>query len=92
MEVLHKRDQEMSEFMEKFDQAKKEALAGRSSTKCTIVALLEHISRGLESEQSASSQEGAKVGLDPVMASRRLGRQWNTLSDVRHHTVCECGR
>lgn len=63
MEVLQKRDQEMTEFIEKFDQTRQEALADQRIVKSTIVALLEHISQGLESQHQMPSRERMKVRL-----------------------------
>lgn len=61
LEVLQKRDQEMTEFIEKFDRAKEDTLANQKVTRMTIVALLEHISGGLESEHHAPGLEGSKA-------------------------------
>ena len=50
MEVLQKRDKEMTEFIENFEQTKEAALNDQRASKATIVGLLEHISSGLESQ------------------------------------------
>lgn len=56
-EMLQKRDQEMTVFMEKFDETKSEISTEQRKTQDTIVALLEHISRGLDSSTSMPSRE-----------------------------------
>ncbi|CAM9166746.1 unnamed protein product [Hapterophycus canaliculatus] len=50
LEVLQKRDKEMTDFMDKFNQTKEEALSDQTAARSTIVAVLEHISTGLESQ------------------------------------------
>eukprot|EP00903_Cladosiphon_okamuranus_P005511 g5491.t1 len=52
VEVLQKRDKEMTEFMDQFEQTKEEALSDQRTTRTTIVGLLEHISTGLESQHN----------------------------------------
>lgn len=56
-ELLQKRDQDMSAFMDNFDASRDEVLVQTKTTKDTIVALLEHISQGLDSSTSLPTQE-----------------------------------
>ncbi|CAM9412678.1 unnamed protein product, partial [Sphacelaria rigidula] len=56
VEVLQKRDQEMTEFIERFDQTKDEALVDQKSARSTIVGLLEHISQGLDAQHHIPEQ------------------------------------
>lgn len=61
MEVLQKRDKEMSDFMDKFEQTKGEALADQRAARATIVGLLEHISTGLESQHNVPDKGRMRV-------------------------------
>lgn len=56
-ELLVKRDQEMTAFMDKFDETREGVLAEQQHAKDVIVALLEHISRGIEDSSSMPTQE-----------------------------------
>lgn len=61
--MLQKRDQEMTEFIEKFGITKEEALADQQAAKSTIVGLLEHISSGLESQHHIPDKDRVRVSL-----------------------------
>lgn len=61
VEVLQKRDQEMTEFIERFDQTKDEALVDQKSARTTIVGLLEHISQGLDAQHHIPEQSRMRV-------------------------------
>lgn len=61
LEVLQKRDNEMTEFIEKFGSARDEVLADQRAAKGTILGLLEHISSGLESQNHIPDQERMRV-------------------------------
>lgn len=84
LEVLQKRDQEMTEFIEKFDRAREDTLASQKVTRMTIVALLEHISGGLESEHHAPGLEGSKASrsVDPENGRKITGLR---------NRACACG-
>merc|ERR1711991_772776 len=56
-ELLQKRDQDMTVFMDNFDASRDEVLVQTKTTKETIVALLEHISQGLDTSTTLPSQE-----------------------------------
>jgi len=56
-EILQKRDQEMTVFMEKFDETRNSVLEEQQKAKDIIVALLEHIGRNLEETNNMPSQE-----------------------------------
>jgi len=56
-DLLVKRDQEMTAFMDKFDETRDAVLAEQQQAKDVIVALLEHISRGIEDSSNMPSQE-----------------------------------
>ncbi|CAM9127584.1 unnamed protein product, partial [Choristocarpus tenellus] len=60
VEVLRKRDQEMTAFIESFEPAKAEAYQDQSTAKETIVGLLEHISQRLEEQHNIPSQDKMK--------------------------------
>jgi intraflagellar transport protein 74 len=47
-ELLQKRDEEMTAFMDKFDESRNTILSDQQRARDVIVALLEHISRGLD--------------------------------------------
>ena len=51
-EVLYKRDKEMTEFIDAFDSTRTAALNGQKHAQDQIVALLEHISKGLERQHN----------------------------------------
>jgi len=56
-EVLYKRDQEMSDFIDKFHVTKEQVLKDQRELKRKNVALLEHISRDIESETNMPSKD-----------------------------------
>ena len=56
-ELLQKRDQDMTAFMDNFDVARDEVLHSTAETKSTIVALLEHISKGIDDSTMLPSKE-----------------------------------
>lgn len=67
LEVLQKRDKEMTEFMDKFNQTRDEALSDQTAARSTIVAVLEHISTGLESQHHIPDKGKLKVsGMPPA--------------------------
>ncbi|CAM9166558.1 unnamed protein product [Chrysoparadoxa australica] len=57
IEVLQKRDHEMTEYIDKFDGAKAQATQDMSRVQGTIVALLEHISSGLEAQHNIPDKD-----------------------------------
>lgn len=63
LEVLQERDNEMTEFIEKFGSARDEVLADQRAAKGTILGLLEHISSGLESQNHIPDKERMMVQL-----------------------------
>lgn len=58
-ELLFKRDQEMTEFIDRFEEMRDKELAEQRRTQNLIVALMEHISEGMERETSMPSREQA---------------------------------
>lgn len=54
---LRERDEEMTRFIESFEETKESIASDQLKTRETIVALLEHISQGLEQENNMPSQE-----------------------------------
>lgn len=56
-ELLQKRDQDMTAFMDKFDESRSSVLDEQRVCKETIVALLEHISQGLDVSSNLPSRE-----------------------------------
>jgi len=56
-ELLVKRDQEMTAFMDKFDDTRSNVLSDQKTAKDMIVALLESISKGIEDSTSMPSVE-----------------------------------
>ena len=59
-EMLFQRDQEMTSFIDSFEKRKQDEMSEQSKTQETIVALLEHISRGLQREGSMPSKNKLK--------------------------------
>mmetsp|Transcript_7231 Transcript_7231/g.16552 ORF Transcript_7231/g.16552 Transcript_7231/m.16552 type:complete len:611 (+) Transcript_7231:180-2012(+) len=59
-EKLYARDREMTDFIDKYEETKGELEGEKQATEGRIVALLEHISQGLNSEQSMPDQALAK--------------------------------
>ncbi|CAM9299562.1 unnamed protein product [Discosporangium mesarthrocarpum] len=60
VEVLRKRDQEMTTFIENYEPAKANALQDQRVAKETIVGLLEHISQRLDEQLNIPSQDKMK--------------------------------
>lgn len=56
-DLLVKRDQDMTAFMDKFDETRDGILADQQATQEVVVALLEQMSRDLEDSASMPSQE-----------------------------------
>ena len=56
-ELLQKRDQEMTAFMEKFNELREGILAEQQSARDIVVALLEHIGRGIDESSHMPSRE-----------------------------------
>jgi intraflagellar transport protein 74 len=64
-ELLQKRDQDMTAFMDKFESTKSAVLQDTENAQATVVALLEHMSRGIEDVANLPDQE-MKGELDDV--------------------------
>jgi len=58
-EVLFKRDLEMTEFIDRFPEAKDKEAMEQRRVQTTVAALLEHISEGLERAKAMPTREGA---------------------------------
>jgi intraflagellar transport protein 74 len=56
-ELLFKRDQDMTAFIDKFDESRDGVLEEQNQTRNTIVALLEHISRTVDESSNMPSQD-----------------------------------
>lgn len=56
-ELLLKREQDMAAFMDKFDEQKQSILKDQREAQFLVVALLEHIGKGLEDSTALPSQE-----------------------------------
>jgi len=79
-EKLYARDREMSEFIEQFESSKQELGTETGDTQARIVALLEHISQGLDAEQSMPDQEAfAKNREDATFKERQLESSKSTM-------------
>ncbi|RYG52598.1 hypothetical protein EON66_09615 [archaeon] len=59
-ELLLKRDQEMTEFIDRFGELHEKEVAEQKRMHNTVVALLEHISEGMEREKVMPSREQAE--------------------------------
>lgn len=72
----------MTDFIDKFDQTKQEALDDQRSARSTIVGLLEHISTGLESQHHIPDKGGMRVS-EPRTAYSRCpaigGQVWTVV-------------
>jgi len=55
-EVLYQRDQEMSEFIERFPETREKEWAAKAQTEAVNVRLLEHMSKGLERQHHLPSR------------------------------------
>jgi predicted RNase H-like nuclease (RuvC/YqgF family) len=56
-ELLQKRDQEMTSFMDSFDESRSGILREQEELKSVIVALLEHISKGIDESTNMPSRD-----------------------------------
>lgn len=70
-EKLRQRDDEMTEFANQFEETRNSTLADQVQTQDTIVALLEHISQGLEQEHSMPSQQRLREMRDEATFKER---------------------
>ncbi|KAJ8606934.1 hypothetical protein CTAYLR_008637 [Chrysophaeum taylorii] len=70
-EKLRKRDEEMTEFIHSFDETKASTLEDQRQTQDTIVALLEHVSQGLEHENNMPSQQQLREMRDEATFKER---------------------
>jgi intraflagellar transport protein 74 len=57
-ELLVKRDQDMTAFMDSFDDQRQSIVNDKQNTQYIIVAALEHISKGLDATENMPNQEG----------------------------------
>lgn len=70
-ELLQKRDQDMTAFIDKFDETRGGIIEDTNKTKATIVAVLEHIGKGLEDQHNLPSQEALGDMQDADMFKRK---------------------
>lgn len=68
---LRQRNEEMTNFIESFDETKASILQDQQQTQDTIVALLEHISQGLEHENNMPSQQQLREMRDEASFKER---------------------
>lgn len=68
---LRQRDEEMTEYISSFEQTKKSILEDQAATRDTVVALLEHISQGLEHENNMPSQQRLRQMRDEATFKER---------------------
>lgn len=69
-ELLQKRDKDMSEFMDKFEESKGAILDEQGNTRNTIVMLLEHISRDIE--DSATIDDASRQAMGEMEAAKNF--------------------
>lgn len=87
-EVLYKRDQEMTEFIDRFPELKARESAEQQRVRDTVVALLEHMSSGLEREHSMPSKEEAgEMAADLGDKQRELGASKTTQERLQDELV-----
>eukprot|EP01138_Halocafeteria_seosinensis_P008430 gb/GECG01008615.1/.p1 GENE.gb/GECG01008615.1/~~gb/GECG01008615.1/.p1 ORF type:complete len:393 (+),score=94.45 gb/GECG01008615.1/:1-1179(+) len=78
-ETLYKRDQEMTEFIDRFPEMRDKELSEQSKTKETVVALLEHISTGINREANMPDvNEAQEMGEDLKEKEKELGHSKTT--------------
>jgi intraflagellar transport protein 74 len=65
-EMLFKRDQEMTEFIDRFPEVKDKEVIEQRRIQNTIVALLEHVAEGVERERSMPSRDAAEEMKDDL--------------------------
>jgi intraflagellar transport protein 74 len=70
-EVLFKRDQEMTEFIDRFPEMRDREQAEQRRMQNLVTALLEHCSEGIERERSMPSKEAAEEMKDDLDDKRR---------------------
>ena len=70
-EALFKRDAEMTEFIDRFDEAREREAGAQRRTQDTILALLEHISEGLLREASLPTREAAEDAREDLADKQR---------------------
>ena len=71
-EVLYKRDKEMTEFIDNFDATRTRAAQEQSHAQDQIVALLEHISKGLERQHNMPSKQRVSAMKDDLSFRTRV--------------------
>jgi hypothetical protein len=67
VEVLQKRDAEMTEFISKFDATKAAVMSDQQRAQDTVVALLQHISSGLEAQHNMPAQSQVRACDPPLL-------------------------
>jgi intraflagellar transport protein 74 len=65
-EMLFKRDQEMTEFIDRFPEVKDKEIIEQRRIQNTVVALLEHVAEGIERERSMPSRDAAEEMKDDL--------------------------
>jgi len=83
-EKLYQRDREMTEFIDGFEEEKKNIVGDQDMTQQNIVGLLEHISLGLEHEGSMPTRDQLKKMTDEAsFKERQLGTSQATMERLR---------
>jgi intraflagellar transport protein 74 len=83
-ELLVQRDKEMTAFMDKFDDTRNALIAEQGQIKEMNVALLEHISKGIEDSNSMPSQDIMnEMDSTKSFKERNLATQKQTLEDLQ---------
>ena len=70
-EMLFKRDQEMTEFIDRFPETRDKEVMEQRRIQTTVAALLEHISEGIERERSMPSRDAAEEMKDDLGDKQR---------------------
>jgi intraflagellar transport protein 74 len=70
-EKLRQRDDEMSSFIAQFEMTRSSTLKDQQQTQDTIIALLEHVSQGLEQQNSMPSQQRLREMRDEATFKER---------------------
>jgi intraflagellar transport protein 74 len=87
-ELLFQRDAEMTSFLESFEKQRSDALNDQERTRATIVALLEHISSGINAGDELPSQEKLEEMKEEVtFKTKKLETSQQTIARLQEQRI-----
>jgi len=87
-ELLFQRDAEMTQFLETYDKQKMDAIGDQVRTQATIVALLEHISTGINAgDENMSAEKLEEMKEEVTFKTKKLETSQQTIARLQEQRV-----